>query len=407
MRKLQLIRHCIAIALILVINNVGYSHYAIDNDTFVDNVSQLPAFKRINSKIKTIVIDPGHGGKDPGCIGSLYQEKDIALALAMKFGHLVKMHYPEINVIFTRSDDRFVPLYKRIKIANQADADLFVSIHCNWFKDRTIHGTETFVMGLHTVDENLEVAKRENAAIIFEQDFEKNYDGYEPNSPLGHIMLSNYQNAYLNRSLAIADYVEDNLAHRTNKLSRGVKQAGFVVLRQATMPSILVEAGFLSNENEEKYLGSQRGQHEIAYSLLNSVEMYMQDEDDATTLLVDTTPPPAIKLANQVTTPSPRVSDNHQSQVSLKEHSIAKVVAEQPTKKAEPLIMYSVQVAASIGKPMKQTGDKWQSLKHLEIEQKDGYFKYYDGSFDNMADANTHKLTLESVGFNGAFLVKR
>ncbi len=408
MRKLQLIRNCFAIAILLIQVTIGYTHTAIHNDALSNNVSNFDYLGINNESVKTIVIDPGHGGKDPGCSGSLYKEKDIALEIALKFGHLVKMHYPDMNVIFTRSNDQFIPLYKRINIANQSNADLFISIHCNSFKDPSIYGTETFVMGLHKVDENLEVAKRENASIILEKDFEKNYDGYDPNSPLGHIMLSNYQNAYLNRSLSIAEYVEDNFAHRTDKLSRGVKQAGFVVLKAATMPSILVEAGFLSNKKEEAYLGSQRGQHEIAYSLLNSVEMYMQDQEE-TTPIVYSNVPKAIRIDEQVRlSASPKAAQ----QVSMTEAKApVKPVLNKSIEAAialkKPTVMYKVQIAASKGKPMKQQDSKWKELTDIEIEQKDGYYKYYHGVFNTIEEANDHKVSLRQSGFKGAFLVKK
>ena len=225
-------------------------------------------------QVKKVVIDAGHGGYDPGCQGAKSVEKDIALSIALKTGELLGKLYPEIEISYTRTKDVFIPLHKRIAIANDAKADLFVSIHCNYVGNPHVCGTETYVMGLHRAEENLNVAKRENAVVLLEDDFEANYDGYDPNSPIGHIVLSAFQNIHLDNSINIAASVEHKLAKRKSYKSRGVKQAGFVVLRQATMPSILVETGFLSNAKEEKYLMSKIGQTEISNGLSESIGEY-------------------------------------------------------------------------------------------------------------------------------------
>ena len=225
-------------------------------------------------RIKTIVIDPGHGGHDPGCLGGHSREKHLALGIGKAFAEKVRQAYPEIRVIMTRDEDVFIPLYERAAIANRNDADLFISIHCNFMPGLSrVTGSETYVMGLHTANHNLDVAKRENAAILLEDDYEKNYD-YDPNSPEGHIMLSMFQNAHLDQSILFAERVEENIKVVANRRSRGVKQAGFVVLKETTMPSVLVEAGFLSNRQEEAYLKSKEGQNMIASALLRAFTEY-------------------------------------------------------------------------------------------------------------------------------------
>ena len=224
-------------------------------------------------QIKTVVIDPGHGGHDPGCLGGNSREKHLALAISLKLAREMQAAFPQIKVILTRDSDIFIPLHERAAIANRNKADLFISIHCNYMPGSSAtHGSETYVMGLHTAQHNLKVAKRENAAILLEVDYERNYD-YDPNSPEGHILLSMFQNAYLEQSILFAERVEQNFAV-SNRKSRGVKQAGFVVLKETAMPSVLVETGFLSSISEEAFLMQEEGQQIIANAILTAFEEY-------------------------------------------------------------------------------------------------------------------------------------
>jgi N-acetylmuramoyl-L-alanine amidase len=225
-------------------------------------------------RIKTVVIDAGHGGHDPGCLGGHSQEKHLVLAIAKELAASMEAQFSDIRVIMTRDKDVFVPLHERARIANHAGADLFISIHCNFMPNSGgTHGSETYVMGLHTAEHNLEVAKRENAVILLEDDYEKNYD-YDPNSPEGHIMLTMYQNAYLEQSILFAERVEDKIKTKAQRRSRGVKQAGFVVLKETAMPSVLIESGFLSNRYEEAYLETPEGQQQIALAILDAFAEY-------------------------------------------------------------------------------------------------------------------------------------
>lgn len=240
----------------------------------VGKVNHPNDFSKNDYRIKTIVIDAGHGGHDPGCLGSNSQEKHIALAVSKRLASSIQEQYPEVKVILTRDKDVFIPLHERAHIANRNSADLFISIHCNFFPNReSISGSETYVMGLHTAEHNLEVAKRENSVILLEDNYEKNYD-YDPNSPEGHIMLSMYQNAYLEHSILFAEKIEARIKADAKRRSRGVKQAGFVVLKETAMPSVLVETGFLSNENEERYLLTPEGQQGIADAIVAAFGEY-------------------------------------------------------------------------------------------------------------------------------------
>ncbi len=237
-------------------------------------------------KFKTVVIDPGHGGRDPGAVGKDSKEKDLVLSVALKLGEYIKQYLPEVNVIYTRQTDVFVPLDERAEIANKNEADLFVSIHANYIGVANIYGTETFVLGLHRTEENLEVAKKENAVITLEEDYTTKYEGFDPNSTESYIIFELMQNVYLDQSIHMASLVQDQFQHRVGRRNRGVKQAGFLVLRKTAMPGILVELGFLSNRNEEKYMISEKGQSYLASALFRSVRDY-KNEFEAKSQLLD------------------------------------------------------------------------------------------------------------------------
>jgi len=227
-------------------------------------------------KLKTVVIDAGHGGKDPGCHGKKSEEADIALSVALELGRVFKEYMPEINVVYTRSTDNFVELHERAKIANKKDADLFISIHCNAGPTQ-VYGTETYTMGLHTSKGNLAVAKRENAVVLEEDDYIGNYDGFDPNSPEAHILFSLYQNSHIENSIRFAGKIEDQFKSRVSRHSRGVKQAGLLVLWKTAMPSVLVELGFLTNEKEEGYLNSKHNQTLMASGIYRAFKEYKKE----------------------------------------------------------------------------------------------------------------------------------
>lgn len=227
-----------------------------------------------SNKIKTVVIDPGHGGKDPGAVGKNSYEKDIVLDISLKLGILFEENFPDIKFIFTRDSDVFIPLHERAEIANRNKADLFISIHANSIPTPTSSGTETLVLGLHRADENFEVAKRENSVILLEEDYNTTYEGFDPNSPESYIIFSLMQNLYFEQSINFGAYVQDKFKVVAKRKDRGVKQYGLLVLARSSMPGVLIETGFISNPDEEKYLMSEEGQNKIAYSIYEAFNEY-------------------------------------------------------------------------------------------------------------------------------------
>jgi len=224
-----------------------------------------------------IVIDPGHGGRDAGALGTYSKEKEINLAIALKTGYYLENNLDNVKVIYTRKDDSTVDLIDRPKIANKNKADLFISIHANWANSKNVRGAETFVMG-HTKDQaNLEVAMKENEVILLEEDYTTKYAGFDPTSPESYIMFTLTQNIYLEQSTKLAAKIQNQFNERVNRKDRGVKQAGFWVLFNTSMPSVLIETGFITNPDEEKYLNSQQGQDYLASAIFRACRDYINE----------------------------------------------------------------------------------------------------------------------------------
>jgi len=235
-------------------------------------------FLNTDAQNYTVVLDAGHGGRDPGAVGRKSKEKDITLDIALIVGDYLTTYADNIDVIFTRKTDVFVALADRAKIANDTNADLFVSIHVNALNNKNVQGTETYVMGLHKSNDNIEIAKIENSSIFYEHDYQNQYSGYDPNSPATYIILNLYQNANLDLSLNLADKLQTQFRDRARRKDLGIKQAGFLVLWQTTMPSVLIEVGFISNGAEEIYLNSKYGQEIIASAIFRAIRDYFDEQ---------------------------------------------------------------------------------------------------------------------------------
>lgn len=382
--------------------------------------------KDIDNRVKTIVIDPGHGGKDPGALGSKSKEKDIVLDISLKLGKEIQKKFPDVEVLYTRTTDKFVELHERAHIANEARADLFISIHCNSAGSHHACGSETYVLGLHRNQDNLKVAKRENGVILLEKNHEQNYDGFDPNSEISHIILNMYQNAFLDRSLAFASNLETNLTTRNKRKSRGVKQAGFLVLRNTFMPSILFEAGFLTNKEEEDYLISDAGQNKIVQSFINALKDYKTQLEKETLLAdvktdkqdsptepkaeitqVKNAPHQESRIIQVGNTPS-RQSQNDPITASVQD---VPVVVQSPTPgppsdtQAVPQdLEFCVQLAAT-PKKANLSAAKWRNIQNLSIRFENGMYKYQITGIDQYSKANTLKDQMKNKGFDGAFVV--
>lgn len=224
----------------------------------------------------TVVIDAGHGGKDPGCLGSKAKEKDVALAVALKVGNYIKENMKEVKVVYTRDNDSFVELDERTAIANRNKADLFISIHCNSAKNKEVAGAETYTIGMHKTDGNLDVAMRENAVILKEENHKEKYQ-FDPYSIISYIKMSNFQSANQTKSIDFANKVQKQFEERVNRENRGVKQSGFLVLWKTAMPAALIEIGFLTNATEQDYLNTDNGQTYIASGIYRAFKEYKNE----------------------------------------------------------------------------------------------------------------------------------
>lgn len=242
---------------------------------FVWSASILSGYSQ---KPFTVVIDAGHGGHDSGAAGKIAKEKNINLAVALKLGNLINEKYPSVKVVYTRRSDIFIALQRRADIANENNADIFFSIHTNATKGTSAFGTETFVLGLHKTQSNLEVAMRENSVMALEEGYKTKYQGFDPNSIDSYIMFEYMQDRYLDKSLQLASLIEDQFK-RTKRYSRGVRQAGFWVLHKSACPSVLVELGFISNPTEERFLNSDDGRTQLANAIFKAFETYKREHD--------------------------------------------------------------------------------------------------------------------------------
>lgn len=246
--------------------------------SFISTILVLSSFttlERKTYKLRKVVIDAGHGGKDPGCHGKSAKEAEVALKVALDLGKLITKELDDVKVIYTRDKNEFIELHDRAGLANKNNADLFISIHCNAGNPQA-HGHETYTMGLHTSNGNLEVAKRENSVILKEDNYLEKYEGFDPTSPIAHILFSNFQNAFIENSLQFASKVEDQLEANAGHKRRGVKQAGFLVLWKTTMPAALIEIGYLTNAEEEKFLSDKENQQNIAQGIFEAFKEYKE-----------------------------------------------------------------------------------------------------------------------------------
>ena len=338
-----------------------------------------------------IILDAGHGGKDPGNSYNGFVEKNIALKTTLKVEkYLEKDH--DIQVVFTRKTDVFVKLVDRPDIANKIHANLFVSIHCNSVKSGSPFGTETFIMGLARSNTNFEIAKNENSVILLEKDYKKTYKGFDPNAPETLIGLKILQEEYLNRSISLASKVEDNFTNKINRKTRGIKQTPLWVLDAAYMPSVLIELGFLSNKEEGTYLNSEFGQEQmaenIAAAIISYKNEYFESEYDESA--------------------SPKKIDNQarDSVTLIKYKTVDKdiLVPKAEATKASPEVIYKVQIASS-SKKLSLEPKNFKGLNFISVSYDAKIYKYMYGETPDLAVVKKQLQEAKSKGYESAFLI--
>lgn len=326
--------------------------------------------------IKTfvVVLDAGHGGHDTGNIGNGYKESEIALNIVLKVGaELEKL--PNVKVIYTRKTNVFIELRERAAIANRADADLFVSVHCNAHKSQA-YGTETFVLGLHKSQANFEVAKKENEVIYLETNYEEKYSGFDPNAPESLIGMTLVMEEYLDQSILLASLVQNNIVNNLKQNDRSVKQAGFWVLHNTYMPSVLIETGFLTNKNEGAYLNSAKGQTEMAREIGNAIKAYIS----------------SLSVANE------KIKDPQIEQIQVDK------VIENTKEEIYDGVIFKVQLAAS-GKKLDPKPSNFMGLKEVAREKEDGLYKYYYGETSDYNKIQIMKTFAQQKGYPTAYVV--
>ena len=369
-------------------------------------VLPLTSFNKNDTEVQlkdkfVVVLDAGHGGHDPGNIGNGYLEKKIALAIVLNVGKKLEKH-PDIKVVYTRDDDTFVDLFERGEIANQANADLFVSVHCN-AHNSDAYGTETYVLGLHANRQNFEVAKKENSVIYLEDDYEQRYAEYDINSPESVIGLTIMQEEFLDQSIQLGKKLQDNFTKGLKRKDRKVKQAGFIVLHQTFMPSVLVEAGFLTNKNEGSYLNSKKGQNEMGTAIANAVIAYKEDMGLTAAPVVNTPKIEDTKVNVDIKEEAPKeevVEVEPQKQTS----NTVNTVEKEEDKVPESDVIFKVQLMAS-GKNIALEGSNFNGLNKLSKEPYKNMFRYMYGNASTFEAAKKLKRDADAKGYTTSYIV--
>lgn len=355
------------------------------------------SFAQKGEKIQTIVIDAGHGGKDTGALGRLSTEKSINLSVALKFGAYIEENLPDVKVIYTRTTDKFVELSERAAIANRNNADVFISIHCNSTDGITsVDGAETFVMGESKNEANLNVAKKENSAILLESNT-KAYDNFDPNSTEAYIIFSLNQSIYQSQSLSLADKVQKQFTKKVGRHDRGVQQAGFLVLWKTSMPSILVELGFINNMKEEQFLKSEKGQTQMALALYRAFEEYKREfeSENHVSKKPETTDKPKA-------TEKPKAADK--PVVTEKTNTTDKSESTNKPASVSGEVYFSVQFS-TLNRKVPVTDKAFKGIKEVEVYESNGAYRYVSGRFQTKSEAVARQTEVRNLGFTDAFII--
>ena len=332
-----------------------------------------------------VVIDPGHGGRDPGAIGKHGKEKNINLNVALKLGKLIQNNCKDVSIVYTREKDTFVGLDRRAQIANNAKADLFISIHTNSVaRGRTVRGTETYTLGLHRTDENLEVAKKENAVILIENDYEQRYAGFNPNSSESYIIFEFLQDKNMEKSVQLATLIQRQFKTTAKRIDKGVHQAGFLVLRETTMPGVLVELGYISTPDEERYLLTESGTDALAQSIYRAFIKYKEQNGSP---IARRNEPPTV-------TETPKASSQTEKKTSA--------TPKKQTSKGEKPI-FKIQILTS-DKKLSANNKQFKGLSPVGYYQEKGIYKYTYGESTDYNKVLRTKRQIETK-FKGAFII--
>ncbi len=342
----------------------------------------MPIYGLATNKDFIVVIDAGHGGKDPGAVGRKAREKDINLNVALEVGRLIEHNCKNTRVLYTRKTDVFISLDRRARIANEAKADLFISIHTNALpKGRIARGTETYTLGMARADENLEVAKRENAVILVEENYQEQYAGFNPNSAESYIMFEFMQDRYMEQSVSFAKQIQHQFKNHARRADKGVHQAGFLVLRATSMPSVLVELGYISTPDEEKYLNSKSGVQALSRSIYNAFCDYKESQTSKT---VNTDEKE--EVTTQITDkPSPEIKEEQTSR---------------PAIPSEPLFKLQILTASS---PLNKKSSQLKGLPAVYYKEA-GLYKYTYGETNDYNEILRLKKEI-SKKFKDAFVI--
>lgn len=396
-----------------------YSTYANDNGP-----------QRNDGKF-VVVLDAGHGGHDPGNLGNGYLEKNIALKIVLNVGKILETN-PDIKVIYTRKDDTFVDLFVRGEIANKANADLFVSVHCDSHSSDA-HGAGTFVLGLHANKQNFEIAKKENSVIYLEDNYADRYADYDINSPESIIGLTIMQEEFLDQSVALAKMIQDNFTGKLRRVDRKVKQAGFIVLHQTFMPSVLVETGFLTNKSEGAYLNSKKGQAEVGKAIADAILIYKKNVHTGIGDVPNNTVEKEIAQKEEASIPvkkekpvnevvaAPKKKEQPKTQpvveaaektmpvadkgtmaqeVSGEKESVTTAIKKQET----PKVSFKVQIMAS-AKDIELVSQNFKGLSRITREPFKNLFRYMYGDTNSFREAKMLKSNADIKGYPSSYIV--
>lgn len=381
-------------------NNIVYTVYIIC--IFLWIVIPENAMHAASPKKFTVVIDAGHGGHDPGAIGKRGKEKNINLSVALKLGKLIQNNHSDTKVVYTRSSDVFVPLHRRAEIANEVKADLFISIHTNSIASRSsrVSGTETYTLGLHRTQENLEVAQKENAVILIEDDYQKQYAGFNPNSSESYIIFEFLQDKNMAQSVNFAQLIQQQFRHKARRIDKGVHQAGFLVLRETSMPSVLIELGYITNPNEEAYLLSSNGSSMLAQSIYQAFVNYKANKKTSSPGVLTSSQP--VEVEEDIVIEEPTAADTQPVQTA--QTAQPKEISQGSKSNTSSKPIFKIQILTS-DKVLPKNSRQFKGLSPVDRYKEKGIYKYTYGESTDYNKILRLKRSKVDAKFKDAFII--